>query len=175
MPKDATIVQAEIKALGEFYSFGTKKEIKFLPETLRENETIQALTSGMMDGTTWLLCVTDQRLIFLDKGMIMGLKQTEIPLSVITSVNHKVGILLAEITITAAGKDKKIDNIQKSDAPHVASVISDLLVKQMNPGTQSIPTAAAGPEDLKKWAELRDQNIITNDEFEAKKAQILGL
>lgn len=30
-------------------------------------------------------------------------------------------------------------------------------------------------DELQKFADLRDQGIITNDEFEAKKKQILGL
>ena len=56
--------------------FFTKKELKHLPEILREGEQLLAFTSGIMDGNTWLISLTDRRIIFLDKGMIWGLKQT---------------------------------------------------------------------------------------------------
>jgi hypothetical protein len=42
----------------------------------------------------------------------------------------------------------------------------------------SAPAAAAEPEymaELQQLAQLRDQGILTPEEFEAKKAQILGL
>lgn len=37
------------------------------------------------------------------------------------------------------------------------------------------PTADDSLEQIKKLAELRDQGILTDDEFEAKKKQLLGL
>lgn len=45
----------------------------------------------------------------------------------------------------------------------------------------STPAAASAPatddavEQIKKFAELRDQGILTDAEFEAKKKQLLGL
>ncbi len=49
-------------------------------------------------------------------------------------------------------------------------------------GAQSAPTQSAPPpaqkdpvEQIKQLAELRDQGILTEQEFTAKKAQILGI
>ena len=53
--------------------FFTKKELYYLPEVLMENEPVLAYTSGFMDGNTWLITLTDRRIIFLDKGLIYGL------------------------------------------------------------------------------------------------------
>tara|TARA_Y100001968_G_scaffold177367_1_gene162500 strand:+ start:65 stop:442 length:378 start_codon:yes stop_codon:yes gene_type:complete len=41
--------------------------------------------------------------------------------------------------------------------------------------TKSIETKGSEADELKKYAELKDQGIITEEEFQAKKKQILGL
>ena len=46
------------------------------------------------------------------------------------------------------------------------------------PAAAAAPAPAAAPEyvgELERLAQLRDQGILSNDEFEAKKRQILGI
>ena len=50
-------------------NFFTKKELNYLPEALADGEQVLAFTFGFLDGNTWLLTLTDRRLIFLDKGI----------------------------------------------------------------------------------------------------------
>jgi hypothetical protein len=57
--------------------WGPRKEIAELPNILRENENIKAITSGVTDGNTWL--------VVCYKGMIYGLKLVDIPLDRINS------------------------------------------------------------------------------------------
>ena len=47
-----------------------------------------------MDGNTWLITLTDRRIIFLDKGMIYGLKQTTIDLDKVNAVSGETGLFL---------------------------------------------------------------------------------
>ena len=50
--------------------------------------------------------------------------------------------------------------------------------EQQAPPPQAAPAAAAEPDyaaELAKLAQLRDQGVITADDFEAKKKQILGI
>ena len=66
-------IRAQIDALGETDTFGTKKEIKYLPDVMDpDDETIMAITSGFMDGNTWLVVCTNRRILFIDKGLIFG-------------------------------------------------------------------------------------------------------
>ena len=108
-------VQAQIKELKCVDTFGTKKEIKHLPEILREGEKIVGLMSGLMDGNTWLITATNKRIIFLDKGFLYGLKQSETPLSKISSIEFQKGILMGEIKVwDGSSKPMHIKNINKS-------------------------------------------------------------
>ena len=61
--------------------WGTKKEVKELPNIISDDEIITYATSGVYDGHTWLVISTNKRIIFLDKGMFFGVNQIEIPLS----------------------------------------------------------------------------------------------
>lgn len=60
-----------------------------------------------------------------------------------------------------------------------AAVASSRSKKQQAAAAAPAPTPAPSTDDsveqLKKLAELRDQGILTEDEFTAKKKQILGL
>ncbi|WP_370543077.1 PH domain-containing protein [Geomicrobium sp. JCM 19055] len=45
---------------------------------LHDNEVVNYATSGFLEGNTWLVVSTNQRVIFIDKGMVYGIKQKEI-------------------------------------------------------------------------------------------------
>ena len=50
--------------------------------------------------------------------------------------------------------------------------------RQEQPAETAAPQAAPEPEyvgELERLAQLRDQGIISNDDFEAKKKQLLGI
>ena len=95
-----------------------------LPETLEPGESIKALTSGVMDGNTWLVICTDRRVLFLDKGLIYGLKQMEIPLDGISSVSQRMGLVLGSIQILGAGlSGMKVNNIPKDDVAKFAKAV----------------------------------------------------
>ncbi len=57
------------------------------------------VTSGLYNNNTYLIVCTDLRLLFLDKGMIYGLKFHEFPFEKINSVSYKKGLLFGEIII----------------------------------------------------------------------------
>lgn len=126
-PVTAQQVEEQIKALGDFDKFFTRKEMKYLPEVLRPGEQIKAMTSGMLDNNTWLIIATNQRVIFLDKGMLYGLKQLEIPLKAITAIINKQGLMFGGINITAASVTHTITMIDKKDVKRVCDVISGLV------------------------------------------------
>src|SRR5687767_6270903 len=92
-------VRRQIEAYPHRYIFWTEKEIRALPEILDQSEVVKAVTSGLVDGTTWLLVCTNRRVIFLNCGMIYGVRQIQIPLERIQSIDHSFTIFFGSITI----------------------------------------------------------------------------
>lgn len=92
---------------------------------------------------------------------------------------------LSEEELVAAMQDLGIQSAELSDADKAALAaegdVADTGQPQAAPAaapTEPPAAPAAAPsyiEELQKLAALRDQGIITDEEFEAKKAQLLGL
>ncbi|MBK5275741.1 MAG: PH domain-containing protein [Desulfuromonadales bacterium] len=177
MAVDKKVVDDQIAELGDFYQWFTKKERNYLHEVMTPGENIHAMTSGTLDGTTWLVTVTDKRVLFLDKGMIFGLNQMEMPLSHISAISHSTGLLYGNIEISTAGGMKSIRNIMKSDVPKVAHIISDLIdpTKKSAVHDTSINPDADFISQLERLAKLKDSGILTDDEFIQQKAKILSM
>ena len=172
-------VQAQIKVLGEVDTFGTKKEIRYLPEILSNDETVLSLTSGLMDGNTWLIVCTERRVIFLDKGMIYGLKQRETPLEKINSVEQKTGMMFGSIGIWDGAAHMEIKNVMKKTVkPFVEAVNRAREGLKVAEEHEQPPSAGKGSDitsQLERLADLRERGFLTDPEFRAQKAKILDM
>lgn len=182
------IVEQQIRRIGKFDSFGTKKEINFLPEILRENEEIFFLTSGTYDRNTWLITATNFRLIFLDKGLIFGLKQIEFPYDKISSICQKTGLMMGKILIGTSSGEVKIDNIAKGDVPKIIEVISKYThsgyVTETQPSIKEknkTSVRASEPQaqvdiatQLQKLGDMRLNGLLTEEEFTIAKTSLLS-
>lgn len=153
--------------------WGTKKEVKELPNIIHDDETITYATSGLWDGKTWLIVSTDKRVIFLDKGMIFGLKQIEIPLNKINSIGQKRGLILGEIEIWDGASKMKITHISKETLDPFVKAVNGAKERMEKPKQHSVNQVSAADE-LIKFKGLLDQGVITQEEFDKKKKELLG-
>lgn len=102
-----------------------------------------------------------------------GAGKKSIPVSQIASV-HTAMIGKMQITIeTTGGQKYKIPCMKKTE-------VQDAIYKAQSMSGQSAasapaPQAADSTDELTKLAELKDKGILTEEEFAAKKKQILGL
>lgn len=172
-------IEQQIKRLGQVDTFGTKKEIKHLPEVLSPDETVLALTSGLMDGNTWLIVCTERRVIFLDKGLLYGLKQRETPLEKINSIEQKTGMLLGSIGIWDGAARMEIRNVMKQTVGPFVQAVNRAreAVRQHTHFNGPRPTPVPNVDvasQLERLAELRERGILTDAEFAAQKAKLLG-
>lgn len=168
-------VEAQIRAIGKFNSFFTRKEIKHLPEVMRDGEEILFMTSGITDGNTWLVTATNLRLLFLDKGMIYGLKQIEYPYEKISTIAHKTGLMFGEIVIGTSSGDVKIETISKADVPKMTEIISNR-INALNARTAGAPATQAAddlPAKLERLAALKEKGLLTDAEFAEAKARLI--
>ncbi|HET7315302.1 PH domain-containing protein [Salinisphaera sp.] len=180
--KAALLLEAKrmAKEIGDDQFF-TKKELKYLPEVLFDGEEVVAFASGMLDSNTWLLVLTDRRVVFLDKGMFYGLKQTEIALDKIDSVSSHSGMLLAKIKLQVSSKEWKIDQVQKKAAAHFAKKIRDLIDQRSSVSGTVRQDVSAGQDDsndvisrLERLSGLKEKGVLTDAEFQSEKAKLLS-
>jgi hypothetical protein len=176
MAVEKRIIDQQIANLGDFGKWFTKKELAYLHEVMSLGETIYAMTSGLMNNNTWLVTVTDKRVIFLDKGMIYGLKQMELPLSRISAVSHTTGLLFGKIEVATAGGAMRIDMIEKTDVLKVAQIISALVNKlpKARPAEQQSCDGSDVVSQLERLAVLKNQGMLTAEEFREQKAKIIA-
>mgnify|MGYP001170632758 FL=1 len=113
MAVDKQYVEDQLAKLDSKRRLGVGKELNHLHEVINDGENILGHTRGFFDGNTWLICITDRRVLFIDKGMIAGMKSTEIPLDSVGSVNYETKMMGGNITIVASGTEKKIGKMRK--------------------------------------------------------------
>lgn len=173
--REKSDVMNELKRLSTFNTFGTKKEVNYLPEILNPDEHILSLISGFLDGNTWVIALTEERLIFLDKGMFYGLKQREIPLDKINSISQKRGLLLGSVTIQDGATAIKIDNIDKAVIGPFIDSLNNAIKSFKSPIVKSKARKDTSIDDLLKLKMLLDEGVLSQEEFDFKKKQLLGL
>lgn len=155
--------------------FFTKKELHYLPEILKDGEQVLAFTSGVMDGNTWLITLTERRIIFLDKGMLFGLKQSIIDLDKVNSVTCSTRLLLGDIVITDGARDRIIKNVSKMAVKNFTNKVQDAIDNLAQSKKAPGPISAADRYDqLEKLSRLKDSGVLTADEFTREKARLLS-
>jgi hypothetical protein len=155
--------------------FGGGREIKRLPSYLWEGESVDQMTTGMYGKGLGLIVLTDRRLLFVQDGWAS--KTTEdFPIDKVSSVQWSSGMLTGSIVIFASGNKSEISNVNKDDGKEMVDKVRHRL---SSPREAAPPAPQAAPpadpmEQLKKLGELRDAGVVTPEEFEAKKAELLG-
>ncbi|WP_198136822.1 PH domain-containing protein [Pseudovibrio sp. JE062] len=153
--------------------FFTKKELNYLPEVLMDGEQVLAFTSGLMDGNTWLITLTDKRVIFLDKGMLFGLKQTTVDLDKVNAISGKTGLMFGEIVITDGATDREIKNVWKKTVKPFTNKVQAALEARKQPvsqGSQEVDVY----DKIGKLASLMEKGLLSEEEFNVEKAKLLS-
>lgn len=158
--------------------FFTKKELHHLPDILADGEALIAFTSGLMDGDTWLITLTDRRIIFLDKGMIFGLKQTAIDLDKINSIGGETGLFLGKITIEDGASQRVIDNVWKKTVVKFTNKAQAAIEARKSASRPSHQAKNNGDDvisKLERLAELKEKGILNQAEFDQQKTKLLDV
>ncbi len=110
--------------------------------------------------------------MYLDE--IFGGKRVDLPLDAISAVG--VGDNLRTITITTSSGIIRFSIVENYTNVH-KSISSLLIQRQQSKSATPVITEVQTDETekLKKYKELLDSGIITQEEFDAKKKQLLGL
>lgn len=151
-------------------------EFRFVRHYLTATETVREIGQGVWGKSQGIVVLTDERLFFFDKHLI-GATVEEFSLDAITSVVANKKLSGETLVITVAGNATKISRMMHGQGDAIARVFRE--VKANLRSTQTAPTVIhqtpSKAEELAKFAALRDQGVLDDEEFAAVKAQILGL
>ncbi|AUN14112.1 Uncharacterised protein [[Clostridium] sordellii] len=170
-------VKDEINTLPYKSVWGTRKEVSELPTILGEDEHIKAITSGLTDGKTWLIVCTTKRVLMLDRGMI-GLTLIDTPLDKINTITHTKGLLFGKILITDGATTRAIENIPNKTISFFADTVNnevEVYTRSKNTFTTQVVNDVSPADELIKYKQLLDMGALTEEEFDIKKKEILGL
>ena len=116
------------------------------------------------------MTVTDKRIY----GKIKWGKRVDLPIDSVSAVGTG-----AFKSITVSTSSGKISFSAIKNRNEIHEIVSQLLVNRQKQSEKSATVvsvpAASTADELKKFKELLDSGIITQEEFEAKKKQLLGL
>lgn len=117
------------------------------------------------------LTVTDKRIY----GKVAFGKRVDLPLDSISAVAMTI-VLFYGLSVSTSSGRITFYLIQKRNEVHKA--ISDLIIERQSKSNetiikQEIPQSNA--DELKKFKDLLDSGVITQEEFEAKKKQLLNI
>ncbi len=162
---------------------GKKRDIQKLPQYLNGGETVLAMTGGVTGGKNGLLVATNRRALFVAEGVVNHSFE-DFPYDRITTVTSSRGMAFGKIVINTAGVARVVEQVAKGEAEVVAAVIRERVEgvtreRYQAPVSASSAGAVAGPPpnlaaQLRELADLRDQGILTTEEFEAQKTRLLG-
>lgn len=173
MPISKQDFAAQLARLEYRHTFCNGSELRHLPRVLREGERLLALARGIHDGSKWLVATTDQRLLLLDKGIFYRLKLVELPLREIQTVQHQTGAFRGELSITTASGVRRITHLRRRAAQALADIVSQKIAELP---LHAQPSGATDEKlsSLERLQKLRDNGVLTPEEFAAEKAKILG-
>lgn len=179
----ADAIDRSLQSIDTSGSFSGKWEVSKLPEILGDDELPLMISTGTYKGTKsrsasiGVIVATDRRLIFIDKGMFNSLTVEDFPYSTIQSVEASTGMMWGSLTIKSAGNAEEIGDVAKHRTHEIAEFIRQKVVAfQAAPGITDLghtgPISVA--DELLKLSQLRDAGVLTDEEFEAQKAKLLG-
>ena len=157
---------------------GTFRQDKLMPD-----ETLEAQLDGWLDKPTGQggvikhngqFVLTNKRACFYSKAPFEEIFET-IPLSKITSVETSSLMGYRVLRVHTAHDDLEFKTLEPKDL--FDNVVAHLERLRNEPTRDSVaPTASADSvtDQIKKLGELRDAGFLTNDEFNAKKAELLA-
>jgi hypothetical protein len=172
-----------VKDIGYHCQF-TSGELNSLHTILFDDEECFGMTEGMMKKVHHnkhsgygIALLSDKRFLFYHKSLISTITKEEFPLNTLSSITFHKGVLFGALHVYAANVDEII--IQPCDNNNAARIAEawQFLLNERNIINANLAndTAFDPATELEKWHGLKEKGIITEEEYNLKKKQILNL
>jgi len=158
-----------------------KKEIANAKGVLHEGEQVLDVSTGMVEARrlgsktkrNGTVLVTDRRVVLFTKKL-GGHEVNDHAYNLLTTLDYKRGAMFGDLVLSSAGDQTRVSMIPKADIERIATTIRKCMAEAYAGGAQVTKTVSAADE-IKKLAELHTAGILTDEEFTAKKRQLLDL
>jgi len=156
-----------------------KKNLELVKEHLQKGEEIKSSIFGtyeckVMGGDSiryGIFVATDTRMVFFAKKLI-GYDLETFPFDNISSIEKSKGMMGHRIAFFASGNKSTMKWINKGDVDEFTNYVNSQIGKKHS--ASNTQQSDDIPSQIKKLAELRDQGILTDDEFNQKKSELLS-
>ena len=128
------------------------------------------LTNNSTDGRKTIYYIDCIGLQFKKSGWTIGYLQLETASGM---MNNKSSNFFNENSFTWDGSD--INELMEEVANYIQGRIEEYKFKKNTEAIYPAPAQLSPADEIKKYKELLDMDIITQEEFDAKKKQLLGL
>jgi len=154
----------------------------FRHEKLMPGETLEAYIKGWLDKKTGQdgliqhngqFVLTSKRACFYSKAPFEEIFET-IPLSKITSVETSSLMGYRVLRVHTAHDDLEFKTLEPKAQFDKVLTHLERLRNEPEGGSVAIASAESITHHIKKLGELRDAGLLTNDEFNSKKAELLA-
>lgn len=164
------------------------KHFKVLEKNLRNDEEVYMTFIGLKDfismtkhDSNYAYAITNKRIIFGQRKLI-GENFKSVVFDRINDISSSLGMVFGTVTIDTLGEtfnvgvDKKTaDNISKEEHKIIFDMRSGGLDNDKTNTKEKLNKAIDPVAEIRKYKELMDDGIITKEEFDEKKKQILGI
>ena len=157
------------------WTMGGKRELKKLSEHVLDSETVRYIAQGTYQDKQGIVVLTDQRLVFIFHGLTQAIVE-DFNLASITNVASKVGMGTGTLIVHVAGAATHIRGIVKADLSYLLDALRKAVTERGQPQPFVVQQAPVDVADqLMKLAALRDQGILSAEEFDGQKTKLLGM
>jgi hypothetical protein len=166
MPTDRGSVEEQLQALGESWRWD-QRELRDLPAVLHADERILAISRGKIARLrwlrrSWLIVVTDARLLCVRSADGAGWRQLEVDARQIMRVGLRIGLFHGRVLVAAGGQKYRL-LIPRDDAYRLSTALSSLCVpgrdkvsgfgptrmaRRVVNHVLALPAAAFGPDSV---------------------------
>jgi hypothetical protein len=130
MPIDRGVIDQQLRALGEDPSWWEQREMRDLPAVLQADERILGISRGKVARPrwmhrSWLVVVTDRRLLCLRSGSRSSWSQVEVSGSLIRRVTLRIGPFRGRVVVAGGGYTYRL-LLPRADAYRISSALATI-------------------------------------------------
>lgn len=163
------------------------KQLETARPLLHPGEKVLAAMTGAYEtkkmGEDWTrtgaILATDRRLLFVAKKL-GGYDSESFPYERISSFDKSTGMTGGRATFYASGNTVNLKYIAPPELEELTRVVNDQTTASGQAPSSPAPTEAAphmatAADQVRALAQLRDDGLITDEEFDTKRRELLGL